>query len=362
MLSRGLLAVILTACIGGVSETNPRPQPGTPSGWSSQRLEGRLLGFDGRHLFLAERDGSHLVRLPVPIPNGPLELTVAGSVGANQLAVLTEDAGATIHLFDLASGQTAVVPLHTPGPARGLIWATDGRVLAWGAANTIGMIPLGAPRSADLLRGVPVSAVLGVTPERQVVYRSDDNVWLVESGTPSRLITTGLADGTYSSPLGPDGRFLIVSRCTALCEGTDGRGPDFASVYDAFALDRTTGGIRQVTYRRPVAGLPGRGAPLGWLPGGRRLLWTVHAYADQPALPDEIFRVDAASGEVVRLFSSLDLYSLRASADGSAVYMHTICCARLTRPAGFYAVDLATRKVNALALPNDQALKILAVF
>jgi len=356
------VATILTGCIDLGWPASPRSQATPPARWSSQRLEGKLLAFDGRRLFLTRLDGSGAVPLPAPIPNGPPELTVAGSQQANRVAVMTEGPAAAVHLLDLASGQSAVVPLHTPGPSRGLIWSADGRVLAWGAANTLGVITLGPPRSADRLRGVPVSAVLGVTPDGQVVYGSESSVWLAESGAPPRLLATGLADGTYSSPLGPDGRFLIVSRCTALCEGTEGRGPDFASIFNAFALDRTTGTLRQVTYRRQVAGLPGRGAPLGWLPGGRQLLWTVHAYAERPSLPDEIFRVDAASGEVIRLFNSLDLYSIRASADGSTVFMHTICCSRLTRPAGFYAVDLATKKVSGLAIGDDPALTILAAF
>jgi hypothetical protein len=313
-------------------------------------------------LFVAQRDGSQITQLPVPTPASPLEAAVAGSASANQVAVLTVGRETTVHLLDMATGTDRAVPLGAPGPPRGLAWTQDGRWLAWAAANTVGVISFPAKGSQELARGATVTALVGATPEGGAVYQSEDRVMLAKGNGEPQTLTTGLAETSFSSPLSPDGRWLVVSRCTDLCQGSAGKGPDYASIYDGFALDRNDGSVRQVTRRRPVAGLAGRGATLGWFREGSRFLWVVRLYSDQPSLPDTVFQIDAASGEIQTPFAGKDLYALRVSPDGRTLYAHTICCARPTRPPGFYTVDLTTNKVTPLPLPDVTGSLILGVY
>jgi hypothetical protein len=326
------------------------------------RLQDHLVGFDGRHLFVAQRDGGQVTPLPVPMPASPLEAAVAGSASANQVAVLTVGRESAVHLLDLATGTDRTVALGAPGPPRGLAWSRDGRWLAWAAANTVGVIRFPGWVSEERARGGTVTALVGATPEGGVVYQSEDRVLLATGNGEPQTLTTGLAETTFASPLSADGRWLVVSRCTDLCQGSAGKGPDYASIYDGFALDRQDGSVRQVTRRRPVAGLTGRGATLGWPSEGSRFLWVVRLYSDQPSLPDTVFRVDAASGELQTAFAGTDLYALRVSPDARTLYTHTICCARPTRPPGFYTVDLTTKKVSALSLPDSTGMLILGVY
>ncbi len=335
----------------------------TEAVWTSQKLEGQLVGYDGSALFLAARDAGRSLALPLPTPAAPVERSVAGSVAANQVAVFTQERGSAVHLLDLTTGHVKVVALAPPGPTRGLAWSPDGRFLVWGAANTVGRIDRLAARPEELLRGVTVDAVVGATAAGEALYQEGDHLVLAAAPRAMpQVLANGLADSGYSSPVSPDGRNVILSRCTELCEGIRGTGPDHATVYNGFVLDRSTGAVRQVTQRRPTAGLTGRGAALGWLSDNQHFLWVVRNYSDQPSLPDQVFRVDAATSEVVEVFRSTDLYSLRMSADGHVLFMHTICCARLGRTPGFYAVDLATGKATAVALPDRPGLKILGVY
>lgn len=359
-----LLGLLTAGCTAAPTpQASPAPQPSPSAPWTPLRLQDHLLGFDGRHLVVAQRDGSQVRQLPLPIPASPLEAAVAGSASANQVAVLTVGRETIIHFLDLATGTDRSVPLSAPGPAHGLAWSRDGRWLAWAAANTVGVIRFPEKRSDELARGGTVTALVGVTTEGAVAYQSEDRVLLAKVGNREpQALTTGLAETSFSSPLSPDGRWLVVSRCTDLCEGSAGKGPDYASIYNGFALDRTDGSVRQVTRRRPAAGLTGRGATLGWPAEGSRFLWVVRLYADQPSLPDTIFRIDAASGDLQNAFAGTDLYALQLSPDGRTLYAHTICCARSTRPSGFYTVDLTTRKVTALSLPDVAGMRILGVY
>jgi hypothetical protein len=358
-----LLGLLTAGCTAApTTPANPTPPPSASLPWTSLRLQDHVLGFDGRHLFVAQPDGSQVTQLPVPTPAAPLEAAVAGSASANQVAVLTIGRETTVHFLDLATGTDRLVPLGAPGPPRGLAWSKDGRWLAWGIANTVGIISFPSKVSVELARGGTVTALVGVTPEGAVAYQSEDRVLLARGTSEPQMLTTGLADTAFASPLSPDGRWLVVSRCTDLCQGSAGKGPDYASIYDGFALDRQDGSVRQVTRRRPVAGLAGRGATLGWLPEGSRFLWVVRLYSDQPSLPDTVFRIDAASGELQTPFAATDLYALRVSPDARTLYAHTICCARATRSPGFYTIDLTTKKVTALSLPDATGMLILGVY
>lgn len=352
---------LLGACTPtGAPLTSAKP---TSVPWTSQRLEGQLLGYEGAALFLlAARDAGRPLALPLAAPAVPVERSVAASAAANQVAVFTQEHGSAVQLLDLATGQVKVVALAPPGPARGLAWSADGRFLVWGAAGTIGRIDRSTARPEELVRGVRVDAVLGATPAGEALYQEGDRLMLAAVGNTPTVLGSGLAESGYASPMSPDGRTVILSRCTELCQGVRGTGPDYATVYNAFVLERDTGAVRQVTQRRAIAGLTGRGAVLGWLSDNRHFLWVVRQYGEQPSLPDRIFRVNAATAEVVEVFTSSDLYSLRMSGDGHTLYTHTICCGRLSRPAGFYAVDLASGKATAAALPDRPGVKILGVY
>ncbi len=356
-------ASLVASCTVSADRASARvASSGTPPPWQGLTLPGQLLAFGGGGFFLAPRAGAGTTPLALPLPASPVEAAVSASGRANSIAILTIDRGVVLHVFDLTQGRERIVPFRVPGPPRGLAWSQDARFLAWGAGTVVGTIERASGNRTDLARGVTVDAVLAATEAGEVLYRAGDSVFLAAPQSDPRLLATGLAEATYTSPLSPDGRWLIVSRCTDLCQGANGQGPDYASVYNAFTVALKTGTVRQVTQQRPVAGLTGRGALLTWLADSPRFLWAVRGYADQPQLPDTIYRVDAVSGEAEEILRSRDLYALRASPDGRTVYMRTVCCGRLTRAAGLYAVDLVTRQATALTLPDQPGLRILGAF